>query len=310
MEISNIIVTGRLYDELRKHIPEHIPQRFRYKAEGDLTEDDFDWADAFVGFRPSPVFIPHRLKWVHALGAGVDGFLQGNDWGTDVVLTRTDITFGEKIAAYCMSYMLRHSQRHSYYERHSKEKLWSSAVIPESLRNRKAVIFGTGSIGTKVAETAACFGMECRGVSRSGADKAPFREVVTPENSGRLLEEADWVINTLPLTSETIHFFDEKRFGSMRGAGFINVGRGSSVVDDALIAALNSGKVTIAVLDVFPQEPLPPSSPYWEHERVIVTPHISAITEPADAARCLLETLERIERGEAPPNQVSIELGY
>jgi phosphoglycerate dehydrogenase-like enzyme len=125
-----------------------------------------------------------------------------------------------------------------------------------------------------------------------------------------LAAQADWIISTLPLTNETSKLFDRAFFSNLNGAAFINVGRGLTVDEQALIEALNSRKIRYAVLDVLDTEPLPETSELWERDDIVITPHISAVTELTEAIACFLDTLKRIENNEVLPNRVDFMKGY
>ncbi|MGZ0084435.1 D-2-hydroxyacid dehydrogenase [Caldibacillus thermoamylovorans] len=310
MEIRRILVTGRLYDELAAFLPDKRPDKeYRFVAEEELKADDFAWADAYIGFRPAGPFSLAHLRWVHSLGAGVDAFLWKRKWKPDVLLTRTIGAFGEQIAEYCLSYLLRDAQCHDVYAWYQEQRQWKP-VAPKRLSEQRMVIYGTGEIGRRIAETLRLFGVSPVGVSRSGRDTPPFSAVYRHDEAGEALARADWVIATLPLTEETHHLFDKTFFSCLHNAGFINVGRGATVEEAALVGALENRNVRLAVLDVFEEEPLPPHSPLWGHPHVIITPHIAALTSAEDAAHSILDTLRCIETGEPLANAVDVSRQY
>ncbi len=310
MNIRRILVTGRLYAELAALLPDKRPDKaFRFVAEEELTDDDFVWADAYVGFRPAGPFSLANLRWVHSLGAGVDAFLWKREWKKDVLLTRTVGSLGEQIAEYCLSYLLRDAQCHDVYAWHQEQRQWKP-FAPKRLGEQRVVIYGTGEIGRRIAETLRLFGVSPIGVSRSGRDTPTFSAVYRHEEAGEALACADWVIAALPLTEETHHLFDETFFACLHNAGFINVGRGATVEETALVGALENRNVRLAVLDVFEEEPLPPHSPLWVHPNVIITPHIAALTSAEDAAQSILDTLRCIETGEPLANAVDVSRQY
>lgn len=310
MRINHILISGRLYRELQPLLAHRKDKEFRYVPEHEVSADDFAWADAYAGFRPVPGFDPRQLQWVHAMGAGIDAFLTSCEWPGDVPLTRTTGAFGAKIGEYCLGYMLSELQHHVKFARDQAARAWNPvAAVP--LSGQTAVIFGTGTVGKGIALRLAAFGVRVVGVSLSGRPSPHYDEVYSLAEASSALQEGDWVINTLPLTPATSKLFDRERFAHMRHAGFINVGRGGSVDSEALLDALELGSVRTAVLDVFETEPLPPESPLWSHPAVRITPHISAVTSPEEAAEELLATLDRIEGGEIPlPNRVDPERGY
>ncbi|TYS59649.1 D-2-hydroxyacid dehydrogenase [Sutcliffiella horikoshii] len=314
MKITNILFTGRLVDELEGllNAEEMLNgKRVRFVPDGEVSSEDLDWADAFVAFHPVAHFQFANLKWVHSLGAGVDRYMAlGDRWPEDVLLTRTITSFGQKIGEYTLSYMLKEVQHHNRFQEQQGRAAWKM-VAPRALDEVKVVVFGTGEIGQELARILGLFGVQVEGVSRSGADKDHFFRVMSlGEIDDSSLAEADFIINTLPLTKETAGLFDERLFGCMNQAVIINVGRGGTVDHGALLNALDSGSLKAAVLDVFEEEPLPADSPLWSHPGVTVTPHISAITTPEEAVVCFLETLDAVESGGELRNRVDVGRGY
>lgn len=314
MKITNIIFTGRLVRELESLLNAEDKLKgkdMRFLLEGEVSSEDLDWADAYVAFHPVESFHFGSVKWVHSLGAGVDRYLAlGDRWPEDVLLTRTITSFGRKIGEYTLSYMLKEIQHHYRFRDQQERGEWKM-VAPRALDEMKVVVFGTGEIGQELARILSFFGVKVDGVSRSGAYKDNFSKVMSLEEvDDSCLGKADFIINTLPLTKETERLFDERLFGHMNQAVFVNVGRGATVDHGALLSALDSGWLKAAVLDVFEEEPLPAGSPLWSHPGVTITPHISAITTPEEAVVCFLETLEAVESGRELRNRVDVGRGY
>ncbi|WP_404446515.1 D-2-hydroxyacid dehydrogenase [Sutcliffiella horikoshii] len=311
MNITNILFSGRIVKELERLLnsEEILKERdLRFIAEEDVSLEDLHWADAYVAFHPVANFHFENLRWVHSLGAGVDRYMAlAGKWPEDVLLTRTITSFGQKIGEYTLSYMLKELQHHDRFRDQQGRGEWKM-VAPRALNEMEVVVFGTGEIGQELARILRFFGVQVVGVSRSGADKDHFCRVMSMEEVS--LAKADFIINTLPLTKETERLFDERFFGRMNQAVFINVGRGGTVDHDALLGGLDSDALRAAVLDVFEEEPLPAGSPLWSHPGVTITPHISAITTPEEAVVCFLETLEAVESGGELRNWVDVGRGY
>lgn len=316
MKIKTILIATPMHSHMKKLIEEqqaleHYSILFRHPDE--VTEDDVKQADALVAFtRPGDVDVSN-FQWVHSLGAGVDKLMKGIEWPENVLLTRTITSFGEKISEFALSYLLRQTQKHEEFSRLQGLKEWTF-VPPEPLNTLHVVIYGTGEIGSKVAETCDFFGMTVTGISRSGETKPPFMQVLTPDKKSpewkKHIQSAHLIINTMPLTEESRNYFDAEFFEACHDVQFINVGRGESVVDASLLEAVDRGKVKEAVLDVFSEEPLPAAHPFWTHTGIQVTPHISAITTAEEGLACFLDTVERIEAGSALPNEADTEKGY
>ncbi|KKK37728.1 dihydrofolate reductase [Mesobacillus campisalis] len=310
MKIQNIVVASPMYKEIQQLIdPRKLHNNFRYVHEDDLTQEDLDWADALAAFNLKKTFDLSQVKWVHSLGAGVDKFLFKKEWPGEVLLTRTVCSFGQRIAEYCLSYLLKDLQYHQEFQQMQERKKWQP-MTPKLLNQQKVIIYGTGEIGQKAAEVLTYLGVEVYGVSLSGKEKAFFKEVMTIETHFSKLKEMDYLINTLPLTERTEHLFATRIFGHLKGAGFINVGRGATVNEDALLQALDEEKVRFAVLDVFAKEPLPAENKLWEHPNVSITPHISAVTTPEEGVDCFIETLRNVEAGKQLTNKVDPLKGF
>ncbi|MDR6550134.1 D-2-hydroxyacid dehydrogenase [Paenibacillus qinlingensis] len=309
MDIKKVIVTGRMYKELEKLASMDTKREYLFLPEAEVCPNHFEWADGYVAFKPTESFHFGNLQWVHALGAGVDAFLFNREWKKDVVLTRTVGSFGQKIGEYCLSYILADIHRHGHFQHTQVQNVWMPSK-QKLLQELNIVIFGTGTIGEEVARMLQTFGVNVFGISRRGTANSHFTRVVPVSDVQAVLTQADWVINTLPLTPATERLFDSRLFSFMQSTGFINVGRGASVDDNALLEAIEQGHVRRAVLDVFRVEPLPVESPLWAHSNVVITPHISAVTGVEEAIEGLLAVLEGVDRGQEISQSVDVIRGY
>ncbi|WP_261129631.1 D-2-hydroxyacid dehydrogenase [Bacillus sp. Marseille-Q3570] len=310
MDIHNILVAGNYEEQFQEQLPAKTPLSFLFKRIDEITEEDLAWADAYVGFKPCPGFNITEIKWVHSFNAGVNNYLEIDGWEEhDILLTRTVCSFGQRISEYCLSYVLRDLQYHHYFEGKQTEKKWTPKT-PRMMKDQTIVIFGTGEIGQEAAKVFSNFGATVYGISQSGKQKQYFQKVGETSSADMLVAQADWIISTLPLTIETTKLFDRTFFSNLNGAAFINVGRGDTVDEQALNEALNSRRVRYAVLDVLEKEPLPTSSELWERDDIVITPHISAVTELDEAIACFLDTLKRVENNEVLPNRVDFLKGY
>lgn len=310
LDIKRIVVTGRMYKELEKLALLDTKREYLFLPEAEVRPDHFEWGDGYVAFKPTESFHFGKLQWVHALGAGVDSFLFNREWKKDVVLTRTVGSFGRKIGEYCLSYVLADLQCHENFQHAQTQRQWmpSQQML---LHELNIVIFGTGTIGEEVARMLRTFGVTVYGISRSGATNHHFNRVLPITEVHTVLPQADWVINTLPLTPITESLFEKCLFSYMQGAGFVNVGRGASVDENALLFAIEQGQLRRAVLDVFREEPLPVHSPLWAHPNVVITPHISAVTGVDEAIEGLLAVLGEMDSGHERISQsVDVKRGY
>ena len=183
-----------------------------------------------------------------------------------------------------------------------------------SIDGKTVLVVGLGGIGTEVARRASALGMHVDAVRASGREGPSFvRHVGLPDELHKLAANADFIVNTTPLTPETRNLFDAKFFAAAKqGAYFINVGRGQSVVQKDLVAALRSGHLAGAGLDVTDPEPLPPDDPLWTFGNVIITPHVSTVSDLGHAARIAIaaENLRRYVAGEKMLSVVDLGRGY
>jgi phosphoglycerate dehydrogenase-like enzyme len=176
------------------------------------------------------------------------------------------------------------------------------------------VLIGLGDIGLRTAQIATAFGMRVIGVDRNPLLITSHVEtIVGPEQRLEVLPMGDIVVVVLPHTRQSEHIISDAEFAAMKqGVHFVNIGRGKTVKESALIAALESGKLAGAGLDVFETEPLPADSPLWDMENVIITAHYAGAT-PAYQGRAMaifLENLRRYQAGEVLHNVVDKQLGY
>ncbi|MEH7273752.1 D-2-hydroxyacid dehydrogenase [Neobacillus vireti] len=310
MNLTKILVVSPMYKDLQIVIEKEVTDKtFRFIPENEFSQSDLSWADALVSFNLKADYDYSHLKWVHSLGAGVDRFLYKKDWNEAVLLTRTICSFGQRIAEYCLSYILKDLQLHDVFQNQQQLKSWKQHT-PKLVGDQKVLVYGTGEIGQMIAKVFSGLGVDVFGVSLSGQEKANFKEVMKLDFHTSRLSEMNYIINTLPLTEKTEKIFNDIIFCQLKSAGFINVGRGASVDEGALLKALSGNHISYAVLDVFSQEPLLENNPLWRHPRVFITPHISAVTTPNEGAACFINTLKNIEANKPLKNKVDTKRGY
>jgi phosphoglycerate dehydrogenase-like enzyme len=235
-----------------------------------------------------------------------------------LLLTNMQRVAGPVMAEHVMALMLAFSRSLQFYIPEQRAGRWTPDVPPPArsmtLQGKTVLVAGLGGIGTEVARRAHAFGMKVTATRASGREGPPFVSYVgLPDELLALAREADFVVNTLPLTEQTRGLFDAKLFAAMKsGAIFVNVGRGGSVVQDDLVAALRSGRLAGAGLDVTDPEPLPAGHPLFSLPNVIITPHVAADTDLGNAARWAIvrENLRRYAAGEAMLSEVALEKGY
>ncbi|MGH3328979.1 MAG: D-2-hydroxyacid dehydrogenase [Streptomycetales bacterium] len=216
------------------------------------------------------------LRWVHVASAGVDRLLFPGLVASDAVLTNSRGVFDRPIAEYVLTLLLAFAKDLPATLDLQRAGVWRHRET-EHVDGREALIVGTGSIGRATARLLTAAGLRVSGVGRTARRGDPdLGEVYAAERLHDVLPGADFVVVAAPLTPQTRGMFDAAAFRRMKpGARFVNVGRGPIAVEDDLLAALRSGQLGGAGLDVFAEEPLPPGHPFWAMSQVIVSPHMS-----------------------------------
>ena len=250
------------------------------------------------------------LEWVQSTWAGVQPLLPLLEERPALVATAARGIFGDAIAEYVLGWLIAIDRRLLAYADQQRQGVW--APLPDrGLAGRRVLLLGTGSIGARVAERLATFDMEVVGVSRSGAQVRHVARTWSLADRLVAARNADVVVSTLPETPATRGVIDAALLGALaRGATLINVGRGSAVVQDALLDALARRRLGAAVLDVFEQEPLPADHPYWNTPNLHVTPHVAAPTRTADIARLFAANLALWRAGRPLEGPVDPTRGY
>ncbi len=307
---KKVLIGYNIHDKLVAYLRERRDDLdYRSKPFTDVTNADMAWAEVFVGFRRPPISDWGSIHWIHSVGAGVDAFLFRGELPTDVLVTRTSEPFGPQIAEYCLARALMFTQHMRALEKSQAAAQWEPRFI-DALAGSRAVIVGTGEIGSEIATRFRAMGCSVVGVSRSGRSNGVFHATHRITELAGVVADARWLIAALPLTEATFHLIDSSVLRACRGAVLINVGRGPVVDERAMIEALDTGWLGGAALDVFELEPLPPESPLWKHERAILSPHIAGLTTTAGAGDGFLECLQELESGHLPKWTVDRSRGY
>jgi len=240
-----------------------------------------------------------RLQLVQSLWAGVEKLLADPGIPADVPLARmVDPAMNEAMAETALWAVLALQRGFFDYAAQQRERHWRQLPLRRADETR-VVVLGLGQMGQTVLRRLAANGFPVTGWhTRSGPLDA-------------VLAEADIVINLLPLTPATRGLFDARRLAAMRaGASLVNLARGAHVVDADLLAALDSGHLQRAVLDVFQTEPLPAGHAFWSHPRITVLPHVAAPTDPRSAAAIVAANVQRLRAGQPIEHVVDRSRGY
>ncbi|MCM2312387.1 MAG: D-2-hydroxyacid dehydrogenase [Steroidobacteraceae bacterium] len=281
-----------------------------------LAED----ADAVLGFCSADVLAAGPgVRWVQSFSAGVERCVTIPALRErNILLTNMQRVAGPVMAEHVLAMMLAYARGLHFFIPERMAARWTRDLPAPgrmvTLEGKTVLVVGLGGIGVEVAKRAHALGMRVIATRASGRDGPSFVSYVgLPDELGKLAGEADFVVNTAPLTPATTRMFDAKFFAAVKpGAFFVNVGRGQSVAQDELIGALRSGRLGGAGLDVTDPEPLPADSPLWQMPNVILTPHVSAQSDVDDSLRMAIavENLRRYVAGEKMLSVVDVAKGY
>ena len=252
-----------------------------------------------------------NLKAILVLGAGVDSVLSDPGLPADVPVVRlVGAGLPGPMAEYALYAVLHFQRRMADYFGQQRAAIWQRH--DESLARQWPVgVMGLGVIGAAVAQRIAVQGYPVSGWSQSAKPVEGVQVFAAKAGFGPFLARARVLVNVLPLTPKTRGILDARTFAAMpRGSYVVNIGRGGHMIDADLIAALDSGQLAGAMLDVFEQEPLPAAHPFWRHPKVIVTPHVAAPTLASESESQVIENIGRLERGEPPLGLVNRAKGY
>jgi glyoxylate/hydroxypyruvate reductase A len=251
------------------------------------------------------------MKAIFALHAGVGHLLALPNLPRHVPLIRLeDAGMAERMVRYVLAAALRFLQRLDVYARQQRQALWEQ-LDSRSPSSVSVGVMGLGAIGAEVARTLAAHGFAVRGYARSVRHVEGVTVFAGEARLDAFLDGLDLLVCVLPDTPATDGILNRESLSRLAdGAHVVNIGRGATLVEDDLVALLESGKLAGATLDVFRQEPLPSDHPFWRRPDILVTPHISGLTVMDAAVAQVAGKIARLERGEAVTGVVAFERGY
>jgi phosphoglycerate dehydrogenase-like enzyme len=255
--------------------------------------------------------LPHlpRLAWVQLTWAGVEPMLDPS-LRRDYVLTNIRGVFGPLMSEYVFGYLLAHERRIIARHEAAAAGRWDT-TLPGTLQDKCLGLVGVGSIGAHLARTGRHFGMRVHGYTRASEDCADVERYFHGPDKAAFASSLDYLVAVLPNTSGTRRLIDAEMLAALPAhALVVNAGRGDTLDDEALAAALTSGRLAGAVLDVFAEEPLPPSHPLWRTPGVHITAHTAAPSFPRDIVGVFADNYRRFHAGEPLQYVVDFERGY
>ena len=253
----------------------------------------------------------NNLKAVFSLGAGVDHLSDQRALPENIPVVRmVEPALTEGMSEYVIYQVLRFHRRMLDYDAQQSRTEWRvlSQVRP---CDRRIGIMGQGVLGQDAAKKLRALDFDVAGWSRSEKKIPGVRSFAGRGSLDGFLRRTEILVCMLPLTTETTAIINRRHLGLLpKGAYVINAARGQHLVEADLLAALDSGHIAGAALDVFHKEPLPADHPFWAHPRVGVTPHVASLTNPETGARAIADNIALCESGKPPRNVVDFSMGY
>jgi phosphoglycerate dehydrogenase-like enzyme len=308
------VLEGKL-EEVRAIAPARIVLQ---TLDAESIEAALEEIEIAVGDMPRDL-LPraHALRWMQQWGAGADWLMRHPEAvEMDFVLTNASGVHAVPISEHIIAFLLSFARGFPRAMRAQVQGTWTPFEREHvfELAGKTMVLVGVGAIGEQTAQVAAALGMRVLGVRRRpDIGVTGVEAMVGPDHLPSLLPDADFLVITAPLTPETRCMVGEAELQRMKPTAYIvNIGRGDTIDEGALVRALQDGRIAGAGLDVFTEEPLPVDSPLWNLDNVIVTPHYSGQTPRYDerAWEIFLDNLRRYEAGEPLRNVVDKRLGY
>jgi glyoxylate/hydroxypyruvate reductase A len=252
-----------------------------------------------------------NLKVIFNLGAGVDKLLADKTLPLHIPIVRlVDPGLTAGMTEYVLLHTLRYHRGQQEFEAQQRQRLWRQTLFPLS-RNRRIGIMGLGVLGADAAAKLVALDFDVAGWSRQPKSLPRVTSHHGEQGLKAFLARTEILVCLLPLTPDTRGILNAGLLAQLpQGAFLINAARGGHLVDADLIAALDSGHIAHATLDVFHQEPLPAEHPFWVHPKITVTPHVASLTQPETAIPVVLDGIRRHKAGLPIPNTVDMKKGY
>ena len=304
---------------LGREFPQHT---FVQLQNLDRLVDEIPDAEVLVGWqlRPEQFKATRKLRWIHATTAAVHQLMFPELVASEIRVTNSTAIHGPVVAEHAIALVLALAKglhaavRYQSQRSWGQQDLWSSAMRPREVAGATLGVIGLGAIGRECVRLAKALGMRVvalREHPEKGSEGAD--QIFGPTELNQLLGEAEYVLLAAPLTGKTRALFNDEAFSKMRNdACFLNVSRGDLVDEGALERTLRSRKIRAAALDVFQTEPLPPGSPLWNLDNLLITPHSAALTEKLWDRHFLriTENLRRYLAGTPLLGEVDKQRGY
>ncbi len=303
--------------ERRAYLQGYPQCEWRFRSGETCTREDVEWANVIHGF-PDRSYLSGAkdLQWLHLMSAGVEGYADPSLYGNPkTVLTRSAGVHGPSMAEHAIGLALAVSRSFPVLLDQKKEHAWRRVLTRNELFGSTVLLLGVGYLASYLIQRLKGFDCRLIGIRRDSSKPTPEGvEAVYPlERLPELMSRADYLFNTLPLTPATRNVLGAEAFARAKpNMVVVNIGRGGTIHQEALIDALRQGKILGAGLDVTDPEPLPADSPLWDLPNVIISPHCSAAAPSTNVRRSemFLRQLDRFLAGRPLEGVVDFGAGY
>jgi len=313
----HVLVTFPARDDHKRKLKELAPDwELVFADRMQVTADDVRPAQVILGNVPIPVLAhASKLKWIQLSSAGANGYTNPGVLAPGAVLTCSSGAFGMAVSEHLLALVLASIKNLGIYRDAQNQSLWHRALPTRTIHGSTILVVGLGDLGATFASHVHAMGAYVIGVRRTVGEKPAWLDEIHPvEDLDTLLPRVDFVALNLPGSPRTNRMFDAERIARMKSGSYIfNVGRGSVIDTEALVAALESGHLAGAGLDVFEEEPLPAGHRLWQLPQVVITPHTAGgFKLPATVEsifEILVANLVRFRSGKPLHNQIDLKSG-
>lgn len=312
----NVLILNPLSDRHIATITNHVPQARVIVSDLENAAEYVADTDVIVTMGITDIrqlyLKAPKLKWVHALTAGVEKLIFPEMQASDVILTNSRGIHGIPVSEHVFSLMLAFTRCLNLLIRQQMERKWKR-VMPDEIHEKTIGIVGLGSIGREIAKRAKGLGMQVLATRRKISQEIFVDKMYSPDRLIEMLSLCDFVVIALPLTEDTKEMLRLEHFAAMKPSAYlINIARGGVIRQDDLVQALQEGLIKGAGLDVFETEPLSEESPLWDMPNVIISPHVAASSPYYldRAIKSFADNLARFANGGEMFNIIDKQKGY
>ena len=314
-----VVSSARIQDSLQRSLLSQFPQvSFSFFNNMDEVGSALEDAEVLITYgedlTPDLIKQAKVLKWIMVISAGLDKMPFREIKEKGIVVTNCKGIHAKPMAEYTIGMMLQVARKAKELAANQEQHIWDRRVPMMELNGKTIGILGIGAIGQEIARLAKAFQMKTLGMNTSGKEVEYVDKVYTFAEVADLLQQSDFIVNVLPSTNKTENFINEERISFFKKDSiFINIGRGSTVDEQALISGLETNHINHAVLDVFQEEPLPADSIFWDMDHVTVSPHLSGISSlyQLRAIEIVIENMKRyLDSNVELYNRIDLDKGY